>query len=276
MESAATRLNPRTESWDRPNRTDQKGNAVIMLNENARQQQVHLYVGLDLGKRRDYSALAIVEYRREWNLVRNPIYWTLDPIDEEIQFSVRHLERIPLETKYVDVAFTVHQLLTRLTRQHDCTLIIDATGVGQPVVEMFQDLPLGATLAPVVITAGGNEYKGKDEWRVPKQDLIGGLQVMIESEQLGVARDLAFAQALLEELIEMRGDVYGAAAARAHDDLVIATALAAWRARRFTPELPGTPSKYGFQNNDFGRAIYGCGSSPWSWPAAPPRRSSRE
>ena len=240
-----------------------------------KQQQVHLYLGLDLGKRRDYSALAIVEYRRQWNLERNYVSWAMDPVDEETRFSVRQLQRIPLGTKYVDVASTVQRLLNRITQKYDCTLIVDATGVGQPVVEMFYAMPPRATMVPVVIIGAGSENKVKDEWRVPKQDLIAGLQIMLETEQLTIAQDLAFAPALLEELVEMRS-VNGKSAeagAGEHDDLVIAVALAAWRARRFAPISNGASTRTGFKNNAFGESIYGVGSSPSNWPPTPKRRT---
>ena len=240
---------------------------------NKHEQQVHLYLGLDLGKRRDYSALAIVEYRRQWNLERNHVSWTMDPVDEETRFSVRQLKRIPLGTKYTDVAETVQRLLQRITKKYDCTLVVDATGVGQPVVEMFYAMPPRATMVPVVITGAGSESKVRDEWRVPKQDLISGLQIMLETEQLSIAQDLTFAPALLEELVEMQS-VNGRSAeagAGEHDDLVIAVALATWRARRFS-SIPKGPS-IGFRNNAFGESLYSVGSSPSGWPNTKGRRT---
>ena len=231
------------------------------------EHQKHLYIGLDLGKRRDFSALAILEYHRQWDVVRNLILYTLDPVNEVTQLAIRQLKRLPLETNYTDVADTVRTLINKATRNYDVTLIVDATGVGQPIVEMFEGLPPRATLVPVVITGAGSETKAKHEWRVPKQDLIAGLQVMLESEQLGIAQDLTFAPALLEELVEMRAIGAKTEAPHGeHDDLVIAVALAAWRVRRFAPTPANAPGKTGFRNNAFGEAIYGAGSSPWNWP----------
>ena len=167
-------------------------------------QQVHWYFGMDLGQKRDHSALAVVEYLREWNLERNYVTYAMDPVDETVRVSVRQLQRIDLGTKYTDLAMATHRLLQKATRTHDCTLVLDASGVGQPVTELFEGLPPRATLVPVTIVPGAGETKGKDEWRVSKQVLISGLQVMLEAGQLTIAADLKFASALLEEMVEMR------------------------------------------------------------------------
>jgi hypothetical protein len=215
-----------------------------------KQKISHLYFGLDLGKRQDYSALAVIEYAREFEMVRNPVNWALDQVMDDPTYSIRHLDRIPLGTKYTEVALRVQQMLVRAAQKnHDCTLIVDATGVGQPVVEMFYGLPRRATLIPVVITGGETESRTKEEWRVPKQDLLAGLQLMLESETLAIAEGLQFSRALEEELIAFRGsfrkkrsddqpaDRY--TTEREHDDLVLAVALATWRARRHDAGLPG-------------------------------------
>jgi hypothetical protein len=228
-----------------------------------KQQQIqHLYFGLDLGKRRDYSALAILEYIRPFYTRQNFTTYTTEAEYEEPRYAIRFLERIPLETRYTDVVGRISaKIYYALNRSYDCTLIVDATGVGQPVVEMFRDLPPRATLAPVVITAGGSESKAKDEWRVPKNDLIAGLQVMLESGSLKIATGLKYGDALMEELLEFRSapnskgsDSYEGP----QDDLVLALSLAVWRARKH--ELPQTRTS-GFRNKDIG--IHSAPTSPW-------------
>ena len=63
------------------------------------------YVGLDLGKMRDYSALAVVE--REDRLCWTPA------IPSPPVLRVRHLERFPLGTPYMRVVARVSELRTR-------------------------------------------------------------------------------------------------------------------------------------------------------------------
>jgi len=217
------------------------------------QQIQHLYFGLDLGKRRDYSALAILEYSRPYRTYRNAVNYELETEFEDPRYAIRGLARIALETRYTDVVEQIRAKLTRaVNKNYDCTLIVDATGVGQPVVEMFHQLPPRATLVPVVITSAGTETKAKDEWRVPKNDLIAGLQVMLETGDLQIAAGLHFGNALLEELLEFRcnptakgNETYEGP----QDDLVLAVALAVWRARKH--ELPKA-NQTGFQNKDLG------------------------
>jgi hypothetical protein len=74
---------------------------------------------------------------------------------------------------------------------------------------------------------------------VPKQDLIAGVQVLLERGELRIAPKLREVGPLVRELMDMkailgrRGTVrLGADGCREHDDLVIALALACWRARR--------------------------------------------
>jgi hypothetical protein len=83
-----------------------------------------------------------------------------------------------------------------------------------------------------MITGGAGESSDGSVWRVPKRDLIVGLQVAFQKRWLEVARGCAEATSFREELLEMRmrvssvGDErYGG---RGHDDLV----LAWWRIRR--------------------------------------------
>ena len=237
------------------------------MTQHQQQQHQHLYFGLDLGKRKDYSALALVEYSRPFITYRNPVTYEMDQEFEDPRYAVRQLTRIPLGTKYVDVVEQIRAILAKAVKKnYDCTLIVDATGVGQPVVEMFQDLPPRAKLVPVVITGGtpgAGSSRTRDEWHVPKQDLITGLQIMLETGALQIANGLPFSNALLEELLEFRGGQSPKGnewSEGPQDDLVLATALAAWRARRHEP--PGSKNA-GFKNKDIG--IYAVGTTPSGW-----------
>ncbi len=71
-------------------------------------------------------------------------------------------------------------------------------------------------------------------WRVPKVELVRTLVQAFEGNRLKVAKGLRHAKALTGELQAFRRKVTGAgraaygATAGAHDDLVIAVALAVW------------------------------------------------
>jgi hypothetical protein len=77
-------------------------------------------------------------------------------------------------------------------------------------------------------------------FHVPKRDLVGVLAILLQSGRIRVAEGLPAAQLLVQELLNFRvtislsgRDSYGAGEEwrdGAHDDLVLATALAAWYA----------------------------------------------
>jgi len=187
-------------------------------------------MGLDLGQARDPTALAILE--------RVPGATRADPVTHE----VRHLHRWPLWTPYPQIVGNVREMLERppLTRA-TAALVVDATGVGAAVVDLFEDAGLGVRLVPVTITAGNEAHEGFEGWRVPKRDLVGVVQVLLQRRRLRVAQGLAEAARLVEEMEQFRVDITErgrdtyAAAAGAHDDLVVALALAAWFGEMVAP-----------------------------------------
>ncbi|HWF10460.1 MAG TPA: hypothetical protein VG297_18460 [Bryobacteraceae bacterium] len=181
------------------------------------------YVGIDLGKWRDHSAIAIVEKVNG-------------------KLLVRHLERLALGTPYTRVVERVREIVGELG---DCIVVVDGTGVGEPVVEALRRAGLGCEVAAVTITSGERETRAGSRSSVPKQDLMARLQLAIEKGELRVARRLEDAGALVKELLNVRAreglGVFGRASGRVrvgadgygeHDDLVMAVALACWRARR--------------------------------------------
>jgi hypothetical protein len=198
---------------------------------------VSYFVGLDLGKRHDPTALAVVERReRDTGEIDRVTYQRR----REVLVNVRHLERLALGTSYVDVADYVGALVRRPELAGRCTLVVDATGVGEAVMDVLkrQRMP-GCMLVPVKITGGERESKEGSTWRVPKLELIEGVQVMFENNELGIAEELGDSERLVTELMNMRVTV-GANGNEhidnwrtgTHDDLVFAVALACWQVRK--------------------------------------------
>ena len=174
-------------------------------------------VGLDLGQRQDYTALAVIE--------KLPGLQT--------RFHVRHLERFALGTSYPSVVYRVEQLLLGPQLAGRAALVVDATGVGRAVVDMLRQA--GLSLAAVTITGGETvSHPATDEWHVPKRDLVSVLQVLLQSSRLKVAK-LPEALILQREMGNFRvkitqsaNDQYGAWRDGEHDDLVLAVALGCW------------------------------------------------
>ena len=222
-------------------------------------------IGLDLGQTTDPTAIAILERDQHE--------------DAPATYQCRHLERLRLGTTYPDVVRHMKALVSRpqlqqvihsvgrrrayggvgwATEQTVVTpqLIVDATGVGRPVVDMLKD----AGLEPIAITiTGGDAVTFDAGWRVPKRDIVATMQVLLQSDRLKIASTLQFAPTLQEELLRFRvkidpltaHDSYGVWREGGHDDLVLACAIACWigerglmRRRDFSPEAWGLARRY--------------------------------
>lgn len=189
------------------------------------------FVGLDLGQRQDFTALAVlerVETKGEWDA------WRM-AYKKDVTLRLRHLERVPLGTPYPEVVARVRRLLQTEAMGGHCDLVVDATGVGRPVVEMLELADLGCWVRPVVVTGGRHESVEGGWAHVPKRDLMSRLQVLLQGDRLKIAERLEYSAALVKEMAEMRVKVtqagneqYGAWRKGAHDDMVFAVALACW------------------------------------------------
>ncbi len=197
------------------------------------------YVGLDLGQKRDHTAIAVVE---RWDVVR-PYQGT-----EFGGVRVVYAQRVALRTPYPVVVERVREVVQSGDLRGRCGLAVDATGVGAPVVDQLRVAQLGCPVTAVTITSGelahasggsGSAVGGAPRWSVPKRDLMTGLEVLLERGELKIARGLGEKTALVRELGDMRmtrksgGYIkVGADGSGEHDDLVIAVALACWLAKR--------------------------------------------
>jgi hypothetical protein len=206
------------------------------------------YLGLDLGRQSDHSALAVVERRER--------VWGRPPLNANEPLWVRHVERVPLGTRYPAVVERVRAAVQDRELRGRCALAVDATGVGAPVVDMLRAAGLGCGVEAVTITGGDRETErpgagyGERWWNVPKRDLIAGVQLGMEREELKIARGLRESGVLVAELLDLRMTLRGTGRVRLgadghgeHDDLAIAVALAVWLARR--PKLAPTGERRG-------------------------------
>jgi hypothetical protein len=212
------------------------------------------FVGLDLGQRSDYSALAVVEEplwfpsdapamiqseeRSGWispsdlsPYDRRRAPWRPGP--ERPVLALRHLHRWPLGTPYPEIVQEVAQLLCRPPLEGSSVLLVDATGVGRPIVDLFDR----ARLDPMAITiTGGSQVLNEGrELRVPKRDLAMAIAALLQSRRLTFAAALPLLAILRKELesfevkITPQGhDQYLSWREGAHDDLVLAVAMATW------------------------------------------------
>src|SRR5215470_4728562 len=148
-------------------------------------------------------------------------------------FEIGTIRRLQLGTDYNHVVTIVHQLLRRCPEDTD--LVIDGTGIGKPVADMFKFR--GVVPWCVTATAGIEQTidAAKRTAHVPKLMLISRLQSLLFEQRLKVSDKLDEARAFLDELRDFRVEftasghlTYNARAGR-HDDMISAAAVAAWR-----------------------------------------------
>jgi hypothetical protein len=224
------------------------------------------YVGVDLGQKADYTAVAVLEepaWVEGWVAENRRLAWELglgsaagwvSPADVSADglggllelnrrfgrpagppLSLRHLERFPLGTPYPKIVERIGGMLASAPlADRPTALVVDATGVGTGVVDMF--VHAGLYPIPVTIHGGDKVLPQNPGYRVPKRDLVAAVQVLLQNERLKIARALPEAETLRRELQNFRvkidpktaHDSYSHWREAEHDDLVLATALAAW------------------------------------------------
>lgn len=176
-------------------------------------------LGLDLGQAQDYTALVIVDRA---------------PDAKGTRYAVPHIQRWPLGTPYPTIVNNVAAIM-QSPQLVECTLVVDATGVGRPVVDLFALAhchPIG-----VMITAGSHATRDPDTnyWMVPKKELVSTVAVCLQSGAVQIARALPEAATLIDELVNFQvkitaaaNETYGEWRVGKHDDLVLSLSLALW------------------------------------------------
>jgi hypothetical protein len=183
--------------------------------------------GLDLGRPHEFTALAVLE--------RTEAPSSDDPTRTVPYYAVRHLERLPPATPYPEVFKRLAEVFAAPSL-HGSRLVVDYTGVGRPVLDMLRKARVGASVTPLFVTTG--KASCSDErggWLVLRQELAATLQVLLQSRRLRVAPTLPESAMLARELAAFQMKVSTSAVQEmdawrqgAHDDLVLAVAVAAW------------------------------------------------
>jgi hypothetical protein len=177
-------------------------------------------IGVDLGQANDSTAIAVVR--------------KIERFPDKPVFQVGHLRRVALGTPYPAIVVHVMDMLARPRFRGKAELVIDMTGVGRPVFDMFQGY--GASPIGVLITGGDSTTRDGSIYRVPKITLVSRLQALLHDQRLHIHKDIPEATALVNELQNFRAEYSETGYIRfnarngKHDDLVLALAIALWRA----------------------------------------------
>jgi hypothetical protein len=177
-------------------------------------------IGLDLGQRRDATAIIVDE--------RGP----------EDTHRIRHIEQPRLGTPYPKIIRRVSEIRDRITKltKSAPTIYVDATGVGRPVVDEFR--AKGVDVVPVTITAGEGVTREGSELHVGKLALISRLEVLLSDGRLEWDGSTREGKALTTELhrfqvtVSKAGSLSLEAESGTRDDLVTALALSIFEAPR--------------------------------------------
>lgn len=194
------------------------------------------FCGVDVGKEIDPSAVCVVEKR--WTPVEGDVTTQRTDVKTEVQYGVRYLERLELGLSYTVQVAHVRRLVRSPMIRGNVKLIVDGTGCGGPVVDMFRDT--GLTPVKIMITSGASWKRTYDTYgygyNISKLALMSRLQVMLHGGDLHVEESLNEWPVLSEEIknFQMRatdsGNVQLEARQGTHDDLVLALACAVWEA----------------------------------------------
>jgi len=144
-----------------------------------------IYIGVDLGKRRDFSAIAVVERVWEPSSVQT---FLRTSIDGEWWFRVLMPERLRLGTPYPDVVRRVNEVaghrMVAMGRS-----VVDGTGVVNPVVDLLRQA-LNCQIMPVMITGGDKPTTGLADGyeSVPRSVLLTNMQVLVQQGGYGWPR----------------------------------------------------------------------------------------
>lgn len=153
--------------------------------------------------------------------------------------NVRALFRYPLQTPYPAIVGDIAKRLAD-ARIAGARLVIDQTGVGRPVFDLFSQVGL----RPVGITiTGGSDFSWVEmsQFRVAKILLVSVMQSLLHAGEIKIAKSLPDAATLVSELQDFRANIsesgYASFGARSgkHDDLVLAVAIGAWWLLRARP-----------------------------------------
>jgi hypothetical protein len=204
-------------------------------------RRLRFWFGVDLGKSKNYTAMAAIE--RRWRMATPEEFQASAGLGYhgEWEYRVFYLGRVALGTSYVDIAEWVKDEveLKYAAGMPEPTLVIDGTGVGSAVVDYLRMRNVKAHIVNTVITGGqgpGHRTEAKAVY-VPRSEIMNSLRMAVERRRLKV--DLSgpttavkcdraqMLQVLQRELkgIQMAGKD---GCPEGNDDLAFSLALAVW------------------------------------------------
>lgn len=205
----------------------------------------------DLGKKRDNYANMVIEAKPTIvsgsSLLQNP--------DRTVtRYHIVYLEQ-QKGLRYPEQVSRLVNLVNYAEIRNDYTLLVDGTGIGEPVVDYIRDA--GLFPIPIIFTNGntvneiyadiGQVFAGTQdklraartlkEIRIPRDDLVSAGQILMQQDRIRVAQGINYREELETQLMSFVGtklnkttgrQKYEAADEEIHDDLVVDYLMGAW------------------------------------------------
>lgn len=218
-------------------------------------------VGADIGQRVDPTAIVVAERQLRGYQESRYTESELRQLGRggdgitggTIHYAIRFIERLPLGTSYPKAADRIAEVVRnlssaairniepRLQQAYGSTIpgksvhqvLIDATGVGTPVVDLLEERRV-EPLTAVYLTGGEKATREHGELRLAKSLLVSRLQVLLQERRIHLPNTQQ-ARDLTEELLnydiritETANLQMGVFKTGKHDDLATALGLACW------------------------------------------------
>ena len=186
-------------------------------------------VGVDLGQQSDYTAVVILD-----ELEGDPVTGVPRPKPTYVVRWLRRRRGVQYNAVLDDLA-----LMADWPALHRAPFVVDGTGLGRPIVDALRERIRG--VHAVVITSGqAVTTAGPHESHVPKVDLVGAVQMLLQQRRLTVDTAVEDAAVLRDELLDFGYTITESGrtkmeATSGHDDALMALALACWRATHKGP-----------------------------------------
>jgi phage FluMu gp28-like protein len=179
-----------------------------------RAPQGRYFIGIDLGKKVDYSAIAITR-------------WTT----KEKTAELVGLVRFPLETPYASVIGYAKVICDKLQRVEK--VLVDQTGVGEYIVEEMKNTHISSRIEGVMLTVPS------------KQEILGYMKHLMQTDTLSLYYDPDLIAEINVERFELTktGQIQFSHPEGSHDDTLWALALAVYTTR--TPDTSYMTELYG-------------------------------
>ena len=186
---------------------------------NVKAQPGRYFLGVDFGKKVDYSVIAIVRW------------------DTKEQYAeLVGMVRFPLGTPYDSVIGMVKVICDKLQRVEK--VLVDRTGVGEYITEAMEDAKIRSTIEGIMLTVPS------------KQEILGYMKNLMQTKALSLYHDRDLSAEINVERYELTkaGQIQFSHPEGTHDDRLIALALAVYATRTpdtsFMTTIGGVPKNY--------------------------------